>query len=508
MRIIVLVYLIISEFGLFAQPGFNRVFDLNSKGCSLINGISDSDAIYMIGVTMHDSILGLQGIALIKADTNGNVQSISSYFDSEQKSLGFTGQADLIRQNDGLLFTCGAYFSEFSLFLAAYDFDGFVHSFFKIPIINVTDIVVTDLSVYKSGFLIQGALVTLQNRFKSFLLYIDLDGNVIWEKRYGLPNLDENAFCMKVIDDNTIVIGSVVGNFFTEPWTHTRLFAVDSLGEIKWDWQSPANNEGLVSDIHRMPNGDWLYLNKKFQIFSAENVLGHSQLVRRDSNMNLLWSKQISPTEWAWSFPNKLLPTPDGNWIVSEHVALLGPDFTYMYADGMSGCLTKISSEGEIFWQTCDSVHWQLSTTFSEEYATGHVVLPSGSAILIGRTDHWQPAPTRTYGWMFKTDANGCIYDPCSVGVEEQLPELTEQKKLQIYPNPANRQIKVGIPNAFQGTWLELYDINGIIIYKNQIMPGVSYQQLDVSEFPSGIYFAMLKTLDGNMILGKLVVQH
>ena len=360
--------------------------------------------------------------------------------------------------------------------------------------------------MYKNGFLIQGTLVNLENKLKTYLIRTDQEGNVIWEKRYGAPGQDESSRCMKVLDENTIVIGSTTGDFLTSPYVHSLIYAVDSLGEIKWTWQSPANNEALVSDIHRLPNGDWLYVNKKLQILSQNSWLGRNQLVRRDSNWNLLWAVPISPTPWYRSMAGKLLPTPDGNWIISEHAALIGPNFSAVYPDGMAGCLTKVSSNGAIFWQTCDTVHWEVTTTFSEESAGGHVVLPSGSAILIGRSDHYQPAPARDYGWMFKTDANGCIYAPCSVGVEEG-PAVGEESGIKVFPNPAQDRLTVQIPASPSDILLTLYGPTGSVVYRGTVAGGLTSTEIGLATLPAGLYSLEARSEGKLLFSRKILIQ-
>jgi len=115
--------------------------------------------------------------------------------------------------------------------------------------------------------------------------------------------------------------------------------------------------------------------------------------VRRDSNFNLIFTQRLSPTKWAANLANDLIPSPDGNWIISESTALVGPDFSWLGSSGWAGCLTKITSDGEILWQTCDTIHWNIPGVLSEETASGHVVLPSGSSILIGFTNRYKPSP-------------------------------------------------------------------------------------------------------------------
>ncbi|HNN72322.1 MAG TPA: hypothetical protein PKG89_13820, partial [Ferruginibacter sp.] len=230
----------------YCQPGFNQIYDLDAPSCTFINGLLENDTIFLMGSFNQDSLPGVQGIFMLKADTNGNILNVFPYFDTEYKDLAFSERADIIRLDNGDFVTCGGYLSELSLFLIRFTTQGEVVLFKKIPLDSTTSAGQYELSFYKGGFLIHGILVNLQNKFNTYLIRTDQEGNVIWEKRYGAPGKDESSRCMKVLDENTIVIGSTTGDFLTSPYIHSRIYAVDSLGEIKWTWQSPANNEGLV----------------------------------------------------------------------------------------------------------------------------------------------------------------------------------------------------------------------------------------------------------------------
>jgi len=509
MRAITLLFLLFAV-GAFGQPGFNRYYDLNSNsGGAFVNGthalVAETGKIHLIGVMYSPDVIGLQGIVFVEADTNGTITNIFSYFDANQKNLAFSEGSDVIQLESGDLAACGGYLSETTLFLAVYRVEADSVYFKKIPLTAVTSMAVYDIAPYKSGFLIQGVIVNTQNRFQSLLLHTDIEGNVIWEQRYNLPGLDENSRCMKVLDENTIVVGAVSGDFFNESWTRSRIFAVDSLGVIKWDWQSPDNNEGMVTAIERLENGDWLYINKKHIVHAQDSVEGYSQLVRRDSNMNLLWTQRLSPTNWIWAFSHKLLPTPDGHWIVSENTALTGPDFTWTGSDGKAGCLTKVTSEGEILWQVCDSIHWDVPAAVSDEFVGGHVVLPSGSSILIGRTNRWQPSPPRSFGWMFKVDENGCMVESaCATDVVEAVPEGS---RMQIYPNPARDRLSVVFPTLTKAVNLQIFNSLGRLEHTEEIETGITEKTLDISRLAPGFYSILLKLDEGVSFTKKLIVQ-
>jgi len=74
----------------------------------------------------------------------------------------------------------------------------------------------------------------------------------------------------------------------------------------------------------------------------------------------------------------------------------------------------------------------------------------------------------------------------------------TNQLNAFIYPNPVmNANCRLRIENAKANIQIKIYNINGNLIYQNNIEKGNNtYQdyQLDTSKFASGVYYALIST--------------
>jgi len=482
--------------------GFNQFYDLESLGCGFGNGIVKEDTLLLIGAIRNNNT-SPWGVALIKADTNGNLIGVYPYFDPAGNTIAIGDNYDLNLLPDNKVAILAGTSTTASLII--YNSSGGIIYTHKTTYDNVYSVVTYDFEEYLGGYIIGGALSEPGGGFKSMLTRTDAQGNVIWEQRYNLPGLDENSRCMKVLDENTIVVGAVSGVFFgPSPWNLSRIFAVDSLGILKWEWQSE-EGYGLISDIEKLENGDWLFLQKRNVYPAPDSILAYNQLVRCDSNFNLIWEQRLSPTLWTHAYTNELLPTPDGHWIVSENTALTGPDFTWTGAEGKAGCLTKVTSEGEILWQVCDSIHWNVPAAVSDEFVGGHVVLPSGSSILIGRSNRWQPSPPRSFGWMFKVDENGCMVESaCTTDVVEVVPE---GNRMQIYPNPARDELTLVFPVEIKAVHLQLFNSLGKLAYNAAIEEGTEKKVLDISHLAPGFYGIRITDEKGILFTEKLMVQ-
>ncbi|MFZ9847241.1 MAG: T9SS type A sorting domain-containing protein [Flavobacteriales bacterium] len=73
-------------------------------------------------------------------------------------------------------------------------------------------------------------------------------------------------------------------------------------------------------------------------------------------------------------------------------------------------------------------------------------------------------------------------------------------EEIKVYPNPVNDVINISTNGSF--TKMEIYDIKGRIVLKNNFPP--TFMQLDVSNFSEGIYVIRL-TKDGMVSSVKFV---
>ena len=301
------------------------------------------------------------------------------------------------------------------------------------------------------------------------------------------------------LDDNTFVVASVIGEVLI--WGQSHIYAIDSLGAIKWDFKGPILTETAVTCIQHLENGRWLYATSDINVsINPPYSPSWNKLVCRDSSWNLVWEKRISPTNWWRNQTFDMKPSPDGNFVVAARWAPgPGPE----EPQWIGGCLYKISPEGEEIWRFCDSVYWPEPPGYAEPFAGGLVVLPSGSVVFIGRTEWYAPQPARSYGWMYKVDANGCRYEPCSVGLF--TPNSTAFK-LEIFPNPAQDQLSIRLPYLSEEALVQVLDPMGRTVLQMPVPSAQENVQLWLGEYPAGLYAIRLMQKGRLLGVGKVLL--
>ncbi|GEM_PF-969463 len=86
-----------------------------------------------------------------------------------------------------------------------------------------------------------------------------------------------------------------------------------------------------------------------------------------------------------------------------------------------------------------------------------------------------------------------------SPGIEEQ-----EIRSLRVFPNPAERMVRISPPNGFQSGMVLLFDWSGKEVLRKEITTSSELRAFDLSSLPAGIYMVRLVT-EGNVFQGKVI---
>ncbi|HET8886846.1 MAG TPA: T9SS type A sorting domain-containing protein, partial [Salinimicrobium sp.] len=74
------------------------------------------------------------------------------------------------------------------------------------------------------------------------------------------------------------------------------------------------------------------------------------------------------------------------------------------------------------------------------------------------------------------------------------------ENSIKIYPNPSNRMVNISAGNGIEIQRIEIYSITGQKLLQQQ-----SENDIDISNFPEGMYFMKIYSVEGNEIVKKLI---
>ena len=492
-----------------AQPDFNKTYDFDGPGLWFVNLLADNDTLVLYGFGQDTSSPPKQGLYFVRMDSLGNVINSVFHADTTGGYFFLDYGFDIIRLSDGRYGGVGG-LSGARTFLAVFGRTGEME---MLKTMNDPTVLFTSLRKVielDDGFLLGGYKQKQNFSLDMFILKTDKLGNKLWEKSYGAANVNDVLGGLTQIDENTYVIGGAkqkTSNFpLNQFWARSYMFAIDSTGAVKWDWQSGQNEETGIVGLNRTPDGGWVYCTGEFDVNLVESWLdARPKLVMRDSALNLVWEEVMEVGEVYLNTFTDMKPSPDGYWVGAGYWTLPFDDVTNAE---LYGGLCKISPAGEVCWLRTDSSEWSIGAGKAANYYGGLAMLSSGSIVAAGRSERLLPSPSKDFAWVVKVDQGGNTNTLCLFSSAEELMGGRQLPQVTAYPNPANDHIVFSLSGQVQGDspLLDIFTLTG------QRVAAVSFGSaqsviLDTASLPSGLYFYRLVLKTGASFSGRIVVQ-
>ena len=487
--------------------GFSNLYLYKGERATNFSDVVYSgDTLVAYGISYTSDTSPYTGIDLVLFDTLGN--HIGDYTQpplSNELMLQWFDN-DLIKLQSGGYACTGILFTTQRAYLVQFNSDGSLFASYIYEVENIYTIFPQRLLEMSSGGFLLGGFVQQQEDYAGdiFLKRIDAAGNEVWSRTYGGPIHNELIQSALPIDQNLVAIGGSKSSSFSTPigssWTKSWIFAVDKLGLIKWEWESPLNQEGGVVGLHQTEDKGWIYMTSTHQILNPETTANHIKVVRRDSSFNLVWERILSPLGPPTNRKSGFGPTPDGNWVaVGTWAYKTGPG---EYDREFYNCVYKLNNQGDTLWGV------RLKAPLGYEgiaYPGGITVLPSGSVVWALRYDRYEPLPGLSHGWLIKVDNEGCVDTLCALSDVNTLPEINKEA-FQVFPNPAQQAVNFVLDTSFPSpVQIKVWDISGNLVWTQEFLSKTIWNVADV---PTGFYFYTLSGGFENLRSGKITVMH
>lgn len=340
------------------------------------------------------------------------------------------------------------------------------------------------------------------------IIRTDAEGEELWRTYYPEPDVLKQSIAIKSVDSNTYLVFSARADKIVFPnqqtWANAYIFAIDSLGNEKWDWEAK-DVSGIAGawDCDVLENGSMVCVGTTWEELSNSpgSYRSRPQIFRLDSDKNVVWQHIYSELYGASQYYRQMVKLPDNNYLVTGEMF---PSFT---PDGlptaaMRGVHLKISPEGDSIWLRQDSVYENNTTKKVVIRGTG--LLSSGSIVSMGTIN----TNTGPYGFLIKLSPNGCV-DTLHCWPVANEPEIPGRRQaLSVYPNPANDYVILsnnGVPFRKRSS-IQLIDGLGRTVAR--IFPqGEADIRIDVANRPAGVYFYRYLVDGMEESVGRIVVE-
>jgi len=200
--------------------------------------------------------------------------------------------------------------------------------------------------------------------FDVWILKLDKDGELEWENSYGGLESDRAVEIEQTIDDGFIFAGGThsIGEQGYHGFWVTKL---NSVGEVQWEKKYSNGGMEGANSIVQASDGGFLISGSTFITKSKdEDDLSDVWVIKIDENGELIWEKTFGSK--AIDKIQSVKSTIDGGYILGGYI------IQRMDSDG-DGWVIKIDSNGELIWEktfgniSTESI-WALQNTTDGGY--------------------------------------------------------------------------------------------------------------------------------------------
>jgi len=430
-------------------------------------------------------------------NSTGQVTSQQEYFANDADWTGFTVLDHI--QPSGLYFagalTRATYAAppnyDYVVYFVKYDAQGdtlaLLPIYSPLPDSVIAIINQTRLLQY-GGYVMGGSFQRANDDRLGWLLRLDSDGDTLWTRSFGAPNLSTEIWGLVEYHDSGIILTGVRLQGFVDD--NYLLIRTDSMGNELWRRQFGDATPSTIPAVRVAPDSTiitWTRYRNDITAPPNECVLN---LRKWDANGTLVWNTLTQGRAQDMD-ARDMEVLPDGSIICGANYY------------GMAG-LWKFDANGDSLWLR----NYYDFPGIGAGYSLVYDVLPTsdGGFAMCGEVDQSVngPHPNLQTWFVVKTDSMGCVVPGCQfVGLNENAMGL--ENTLLAYPNPSTGLFTLALTLpatvALAGDLtLQVFDAQGRLVERRNL--GRQLEQriaLDLTAQPTGLYSAHLS--DGKRIL-------
>jgi len=327
-----------------------------------------------------------------------------------------------------------------------------------------------DLIQLSDGYVLMGTMLGLGNQDAFYVLRTDLQGNVIWEKSYGSAN-DDVPYALVSTYDNGLLLGGSTGNGTF--WSDMLFVRTDSIGDTLWtkSFDFATSDRDIITNLYALEDSTYLFLatTEIGGAFLFDILLGNI-----DDKGNLLWVKEFgdSLNDYAYGLTTGM----DNEIIIAGYTDNFNSDDQGIY-------LIK-------------TFPWDTSCNIIDITDSIKIVSPLINIEILDTTENRLPINIAsetfqvndvTASLMGYTVCSDTFIDSSDIGT---YIDAISNNSILAYPNPTAGEFYVDLSNlnSSGNLNLELFDLMGRLVYKEQVFSTQNKLDIDLSAFNRGTY--------------------
>ncbi|MCB2411128.1 T9SS type A sorting domain-containing protein [Hymenobacter lucidus] len=349
-----------------------------------------------------------------------------------------------------------------------------------------------------------------QGSWDVWVVKIYAQGNKIWDRSFGGSSSDF-ANAMSATRDGGVVLAgesrSPISGDKSQPnqggydyW----IVKLDATGQKQWDRTLGGSGYDEAYGVQQSADGGYILNGITESGISGDKTQASRGgrdywVVKLDAAGMKLWDRTLGGAGSDQGFA--VLATSDGGATVGG-----------MSSSGITGDKTQVSWGGSDFWLVrvngTGTILWDLTLGGTDGdgslAANGIQATSDGGLLVAGESassssgDKTQNGPGMGDFWVVKLTA----------GTTTATAPGSVRQVLSVYPNPARSTISLCLPDQAprNGLWVSLVDATGRILYSQALAVSGTGIDIQVDQYPVGLYFLRLDGPDGYHATSRLVL--
>jgi uncharacterized delta-60 repeat protein len=223
-----------------------------------------------------------------------------------------------------------------------------------------------------------------------WVLKLDANGNVQWQKTYG-GQIDDEAYSIQQTLDGGYIVAGYTRSFGQRKINEMDMWVLklDANGNIQWQKTYGGSDDDKAYSIQQTSDGGYIVAGSTRSFGAGYNDVW---VLKLDANGNIQWQKAYGGG--GIDYARSIKQTSDGGYIVAG----------YTYSFGLSGSVwvLKLDANGNVQWQKAYGGDWH-----DEAYSIQQT--SDGGYIVAGHTESFGLVMGGGYAWVLKLDANGNV---------------------------------------------------------------------------------------------------
>lgn len=220
----------------------------------------------------------------------------------------------------------------------------------------------------------------------SWVVKLDLSGNILWKKNFGGTGIDR-AFSACITEDGNIIIANTTESgmpYVTNSYgiSDIWLLKIDLQGNIIWQKSFGGSGDDFVKSIKPTIDNGYIIIGNSL---SSNGILNENKgeldvwILKTDSNGQLLWQKTFGGSKSDYA--NALIEDKNGDFLIVGETYSFDFDASENHSDAISRdyFVLKINTQGQKIWSRCYGGS-------GNEYARGVVETFGREYVIVGES--------------------------------------------------------------------------------------------------------------------------